>query len=82
MDSMMEKPNANSETALAMWNAGKTLRQIGSLLSISPWSARWLIEKAERAGCGIARRGMAAKPELPEPPLAVLWRTINSETEK
>jgi hypothetical protein len=74
LTSVMEKPNVNSETALEMWNAGKTLRQIGNLLSISPWSARWLIEKAERAGHGIARRGMAAKPEPSEPPLAALWR--------
>jgi hypothetical protein len=71
--SIMEKPNVNSETALEMWNAGKTLRQIGNLLSISPWSARWLIEKAERAGLGTARRGMA-KPEPQEPPFVALWR--------
>jgi orotate phosphoribosyltransferase-like protein len=78
---MMEKPNVNP-TALELWNVGKTLRQIGTELSISPWSARWLIEKAERAGHGIARRGMAKKPEPPEPPLAELWRMTNSGTSR
>ena len=75
---MMEKPNVNP-IALELWNAGKTLRQIGSQLSISPWSARWLIEKAERAGLGTARRGAPPKPEQVEPPLAKLWRTTNSD---
>jgi len=69
---MTEKPNVNQQTALAMWNAGKTLREIGNHFSISPWAARWAIERAEIAGYGAARRGRA-KIEVSAPPMIAIW---------
>jgi hypothetical protein len=69
---MTDKPNVNQVTALAMWNAGQTLRQIGNHFSISPWAARWAIERAEIAGHGVARRGRA-KAEASAPPMIAIW---------
>jgi hypothetical protein len=69
---MTEEPNVNQVTALAMWNAGKTLREIGNHFSISPWAARWAIERAEIAGYGAARRGRP-KVEPPTPPMVEFW---------
>jgi hypothetical protein len=75
---MMDKPNVNSASALALWNAGKTLRQIGSHFAISPWAARWAIERAVNAGLGTARRGKP-KVEMPEPPMCAAWHVAERD---
>jgi hypothetical protein len=75
---MTEKPNVDSAIALAMWNAGKTLRQIGSHFKTSPWAARWAIECAVHAGLGKARRG-SPKLESPEPPMCAAWHVAERD---
>jgi hypothetical protein len=71
---MMEKTSVDSGTALAMWNAGKTLREIAAYFSVTLWSARWAVQRAESLGLGIARRG-SGRPEAPEPPMVALWQS-------
>ena len=68
MPKPVTKHKVDPAAALALWNGGKTLDQIGAHFGVSRYSARWAIRKAELQGLGTARR-RKPRPSEEEPPL-------------
>jgi 1,2-phenylacetyl-CoA epoxidase PaaB subunit len=64
----------DAETALRMWNEGKTFKEIAiHFPGVTIWVVRRAIVRAEKAGSTKTRHGIYHPPQ-PVPPMAALWQ--------